>query len=600
MLFDLDDRIRRAMERATAPADPAGAFERVARKRSRRRAVRRAQMISLTAAVVVVTSGVTFTLGRMFGSDRREEALETPDSTLSLPDIAFAGELDGKPGIYAMRADGTDVRPLTKDPGRRSDPSWSPDGTRLAFDSDRDGDFEIYVLDLATGEERQVTDDPADDVSPAWSPDGTKLAFVSQRDGNTDLYWIASDGDEAGGSGVSRLTTDPGADYDPAWSVDGTQIYFAHDPMDGVEHADLYTLNVPSASQLEPPPPTPLTGGGPSAYQPAASPDGTRVAFVRNRDDVSQIFVANADGSAVRQVTSGPATKSNPSWSPDGRRIVFSAEGESKNDLFVVNADGTGMRPISELPGDAVTPAWNPRASGTPEPDEGSEDEAEARCLSEEEAASDPTLRKPGSLRGDVDGDGLEDEVSVAIDPQSQELTCRYFLVVETDAATRATRIDLTYVEGTNDELVAVQSLADINGRGGLEIFVHLQSGVATEFGQIYAMSGGSLTVLVARGPDDAEKVLFSYAGSLSGISALGCAGKAGMLVASVAYPAEDEKTWTVERAFYQPVDDSVMESTGSIRDELTAEEIQSGGLAGFPEFEGAPLDDCPGFVSAL
>ena len=577
------------MEGATAPADPAGAYERVSRKRARRRAVRRAQTIGLTVAVVMVSSGVTFTLGRMFGSDRRVETLETPTPPLALPEIAFAGDIEGKPGIYGMSAAGSEPELLTKDPGRRIDPSWSPDGTKLAY-SDFDDDLDVYVFDLATGEERQVTDNPADDSSPAWSPDGTSLVFVSQRDRGSHLYLIDADGAEAEGSAVTRLTAGAAANYDPAWSADGTQIYFARDPLDASEHADLYVLNAPSGSQPDPSPPVAVVSGDASVFQAAPSPDGKKIAFVSQSDGVSQIFVAKADGSDARQLTEGPGHKTSPSWSPDGRQIVFSS-GTRRNDLFVMNADGSEVRQITELQGDVVTPAWNPRSTPPSDADE-------ARCLSEAEAAGDTSLRRPGSLGGDVDGDGLDDEVFVAVDPQTEEPTCAYFLVVETAEGTVATRIDLTSLEGIDDDLFGLQSLAEINGRPGLEVFVRVHSGVAMEFGQIYTMSGGVLT-LVVRSDPDGENGLFSYAGSLSGIAAADCGDDPGAVIVSIAHPTDDPEIWIVERSFYQRTAHNVLQPTGSVdRHELSPGEVSSGGLGRFPEFGEAPFDDCPEFVS--
>jgi WD40 repeat protein len=591
-LSDLDERIRKAFEGATAPADPAGAFERVTRKRAHRRVVRRAQTVALTVAVLVVTSTVTFSLGRMFGS-RREEVTQPAPRQTPAADIAFAGEVEGKPGIYAMRADGTDVRSLTKDPGRRIDPSWSPDGTQLAFQSDRDGDFEIYVLDVASGEERQVTNDPADDTSPAWSLDGTKLTFVSQRDAATHLYMIDAEGDEARGSDVTQLTFGDGSNFDPAWSADGTQIYFAHDPLGGIEHSALYVLNVPSASRPEPVPPFEWGDPGAAAYQPAPSPDGTKIAFVGIRGGASQVFVADPDGTDVRPVTQDPTNKSNPSWSPDGRQIVFSAEGEDQNDLFVVNADGTGMRPIT-LPGDDVTPAWNPTAKA-PEPAESPSDQS--RCLSEDEAAGDVSLRKPGSLHGDVDGDGLDDEVWVAIDTRSEELTCRYFLVVETAEGRVATRIDLTYTEGTNDELVTVQSLVDIDDKEGLEVFVHLQRGLV-EFGAIYTMSGRILAPAVSTEPDGVENGLFSYGGGESAMSGVDCTGKPGIIVVSGAH--RKGNGWVVERNYLRLEGSEFRLYEQSERYELTNQELEESSLEErFHEFEPIAFPSCPRAVRA-
>jgi TolB protein len=596
-LSDFDERIRRAMERSTAPADPAGAYERVTRKRVRRRAVRRAQTIALTAAVVIVTSGVTFTLGRMFGSDRGEEASRGQDPTpFFVPDIAFAGVVQGKPGIYAMQADGTDVRLLTKDPGRRIDPSWSPDGTKLAY-SDRDDDLDIYVLDLATGEERRVTNDPADDTSPVWSPDGTKLAFVSLRNG-TDIYMIDADGDEAEGTEVTRLTFgEQASNYDPAWSVDGTQIYFAHDPLDGAEHADLYVLTVPSASQPDPPPPAPVLSGEASVFQPAPSPDGKKLAFVSQREGISQIFVAEARGEDVRQVTLGPGHKTNPSWSPDGKRIVFSA-GIGKNDLFVMNADGTDVRQITELHGDQVTPAWNPSAPAPLEPGQGVEDEAQ--CLSEDDAALEPSLRKPGSLQGDVDGDGNDDEVSVAIDPQA-DTPCRYFLVVATSGALTAARIDPTEL-GPTDEALALEALVPLDAEPGLEIVVDVWHGAATEFAAVYTMRDEIPVRMQIEAPEITDDV-FAYGGSLSGLSGADCAEKPGDLVAGTASPEGD--TWTVER-WPLSVDGDTVHLDPSAPEPLpeqhtiSEQDVSSGALAErFPEFGAAPFLSCPGAVRA-
>jgi TolB protein len=574
--------------------------------------VRRAQTVALTAVVVVVTSGVTFTLGRMFGSDRGEEASETPPAPLSVPDIAFAGEVEGKPGIYTMKADGSDIELLTTETGRGIGPSWSPDGTKLAFASDRGDDLDIHVLDLATGEERQVTADPSDDIEPAWSPDGTKLAFVSHRDGGSHIYLIDAHGDEAEGTEVTRLTFGDSSNVNPAWSTDGAQIYFSHDSLDSVQRADLYVLTLPSGQEGDPPPPAPLIAGRTGGVQqPAPSPDGAKLAFVSQPEGVSQIFVADAAGSDVRQVTHGPGHKTSPSWSPDGRRIVFSA-GTGRNDLFVMNADGTGVRRITELPGNQVTPAWNPSAAAPSESDQGSE--SEPRCLSADEAAGEESLRRPGSLRGDVDGDGLDDEVFVAVDPQAAP-TCRYFLIVETSQGTLASGIDLRGTPGeedfpatqsageTLDEFVGLQSLAEIDGQGGLEVFIDVWRGAAMEFGKIYTLGSGTLTPMEATGTDAPKDGVFSYAGSLSGVSALDCTEHPGLLVVSSAYPAEETETWIVDRRFFRPVDVKtfLLEPSGSEQHELTAEEIASGGLEErFPEFGEAPFDDCPGFVSAF
>lgn len=90
---------------------------------------------------------------------------------------------------------------------------------------------------------------------------------------------------------------------------------------------------------------------------PRWSPDGRKIAFEswRNGDGYSQVYVMNADGSNVLRLTEGFQAAGSPSWSPDGR-IVFS--GTRPFGLFVINADGTGMVQISDGFADS-RPSWS-------------------------------------------------------------------------------------------------------------------------------------------------------------------------------------------------------------------------------------------------
>jgi TolB protein len=95
---------------------------------------------------------------------------------------------------------------------------------------------------------------------------------------------------------------------------------------------------------------------------PSWSPDGTQIAFYAERNDQpADLFVMNADGSNVRQLTHTPAAEGYPSWSPDGRLIAFEADDASGNfDIYVMNADGSGTRRLTQDPRRDVGPAWSP------------------------------------------------------------------------------------------------------------------------------------------------------------------------------------------------------------------------------------------------
>jgi TolB protein len=103
----------------------------------------------------------------------------------------------------------------------------------------------------------------------------------------------------------------------------------------------------------------------PGDFGPVWSPDGTRIAFVReSEEDVTDVYVVNRDGSGLQRLTrTGDA--SEPAWSPDGRRIAFSrpvARGKFEEaDLYVIDAEGGGLRRLTRTPGLMESgPVWAP------------------------------------------------------------------------------------------------------------------------------------------------------------------------------------------------------------------------------------------------
>lgn len=100
---------------------------------------------------------------------------------------------------------------------------------------------------------------------------------------------------------------------------------------------------------------------------PVWSPDGTKIAFISNRDYLFSLYVMNADGSNAQLVTDKVLDPAEPAWSPDGGKIAFSAGvratvGMAKPsiDIYVINVDGSGLEKLTKDSGFNVNPAWSP------------------------------------------------------------------------------------------------------------------------------------------------------------------------------------------------------------------------------------------------
>lgn len=230
--------------------------------------------------------------------------------------------------IFTMSEDGSDIRQITRTGEGINDrqAAWSPDGAAIVFVRDVGPFYEIWIMDHEGGDQRRLTTGFYDS-SPTFSPDGRYISFwrstvgvcVMRRDGS-GLVNVTGPSYNAG----SWLPTGPRIVYD-----DGSGNNFSVRP-DG------------SDSQ-------PILAAAGEVRSPTWSPDGARIAFLRESAYFDLWVMDSSGGNQVTLVVAGVDVADNcqtPSWSPDGSKIIFTVEGTG---IYTIRADGTGLTMV--LPG---------------------------------------------------------------------------------------------------------------------------------------------------------------------------------------------------------------------------------------------------------
>jgi Tol biopolymer transport system component len=307
-----------------------------------------------------------------YGTDLETELLPVELSPLSESGggvIAFASNRDTSTmELYAMNADGSDIRRLTKNFVDDIAPSWSPDGGQIAYMGMSGEHWDIFVLEYAaaltsveSSEPVNLTKSEDDEYYPSWSPDGSQIAFTREREGVAEI-WVM----DAAGQNERLLVSDTGRADAVGWSPDGTQLAFS---MKQEDDREIYVLDLQSSGLDGNPEMSQLTDNDTNDYAPAWSPDGTQLVYYALQDGDYEIFVMNADGGEPRQLTQADGNDWWPGWSPDGANIVFSAMQDAKylHDIFVVSAAGTNQRGLTSDTADNWWPSWRPRPPGSPE-----------------------------------------------------------------------------------------------------------------------------------------------------------------------------------------------------------------------------------------
>ena len=282
-----------------------------------------------------------------------------PPADASAGVIVFASDrADNNSEIYLATSDGRSVRRLTRsrDANDRA-PALSSDGRMIAWERELGaggGDVtavEIWTMKADGTDARAVVQNGSFNRSPSWAPDGS-IVYTSRVSGSDQIWRVVP-----GGGTPVRLTTGGAADQFPRVSPDGSRILFQSNR--GLDF-DVYVMNADGSGVRN------LTERGGDDRFPAWTPDGQRLLWTRF-DDATLSFdlwsMPIGGGEAAVVVATG-FNELAPSVSPDGKQVVFQSDRLPPARLYVMPLGGGEARPLSLTThsGSDQAPWWGPAA----------------------------------------------------------------------------------------------------------------------------------------------------------------------------------------------------------------------------------------------
>ena len=183
---------------------------------------------------------------------------------------------------------------------------------------------------------------PVSGSNPSWSPDHSKIVFEIGR-----IAIVNADG-----SGL-RVLSDVEGDHSPSFTPDGQRILFVHD---AAKQSDILIMNLDGSNRqvmLK----TPTT----SEWAPRFSPDGKKLAYMRTKKNATELVVLDLTTN-VHTVVAAPVNRfGSESWSPDSKRLAFSAGFSSVGcTIAIVDAIGTNRKNFPSGAAGCFHPTWSP------------------------------------------------------------------------------------------------------------------------------------------------------------------------------------------------------------------------------------------------
>ncbi|MCD4818713.1 MAG: hypothetical protein K8S23_08480 [Candidatus Cloacimonetes bacterium] len=238
-----------------------------------------------------------------------------------------------------------DPQQLTSGAGWKSNPSWSPDGSKILFTSNRNGNVDIWTIKTNGDSLTEITANITYDDQAEWSFDGSMIAYCS----DDDIRIISA----SGGTAIN-LTSDSFINGAPFWSPNGSEIVF-HSNRNG--SFDIWKIPAIGGTAIQ------LTFLPGNEFEPSFSPNGSIIAFSSNHYGNYDIWYIPSEGGTPVPITSSQEDELEHNFSPDGLQIVYNYGQNPYRDIFTSLINGNNPQQITFYSGDDGTGTWSPNSS---------------------------------------------------------------------------------------------------------------------------------------------------------------------------------------------------------------------------------------------
>ncbi len=216
-------------------------------------------------------------------------------------------------------------------------PAISPDGKRIVFYGkyDRNKTWSIHTVDLDGSNFKRLTEvKHVWDSAPVWSPDGKSIVFAREykdKNGNwQEEIWIMN----PDGSNKKQIKALKGRS--PEFMKDGRLLFQTK-----ASPSQISIANLDGSNQIL------LTNDDTNNMSPKISPDGSKIAYLSNRDGNQEVYIMDIDGRNQKRMTSNSIAEWGPGWSTDGSKVLFSSENVYDSlDIYSVNTSDRAIKKI--------------------------------------------------------------------------------------------------------------------------------------------------------------------------------------------------------------------------------------------------------------